>query len=137
MDIDPSTDGLFLPPGISPSEVCPKSYRDLVDWFMPKGIGQPWHTVYEAVVDLGQITNSALESARADESMERGADATFRIAVALLLEEIEAPAEIDNPWQAARYLASAHPDDASVAHVNVENVGVPEGLNKMIKAYLQ
>ncbi len=104
MDIDPSTDAIFLPPGISPSEVCPKSYRDLVDRFMPKGIGQPWHTVYEAVVDLGQITNSA-------------ADVTFRIAMALLLEEIEAPAEIHNPWQAGRYLASAHPDDASVAHV--------------------
>ena len=136
MDIELAGDAFFLPPGVSPGEFVPRHYRKFVDWLMPKVIGRPWPIVYQAVVALGQVTNSALESAPTDESMERGADACFRMAVALLLEEIDAPFEITNPVQAVCYLASAHPDHASAAHVYVQNVGGPHHFSKLVEAEL-
>ncbi len=134
MDIKLAGDAFFLPPGVAPGELVPSHYRRFVDWLTVKVIGQPWPIVYQAVVALGQVTNSALESAPADESMERGADACFRIAVALLLEEIDAPFKITNPVQAACYLASADPDHGSAAHVYVQSVGGPDHFSKLVEA---
>ena len=137
MDIEKKVDVFFLLPGVSPGKVVPRGYRNFVDWLTVKTIGQPWTTVYAGVQALGQVTNSALASAPADASMERGAEVTFRCSVALLLHEIDAPAEITDPVQCACYAGSADADHGAAAHVYITQAGGPEKFEALFEAELR